>query len=107
MQGALPVFGVRGRQGACTEGSRHTAAQRGAGCASPITQPLSSQRWWGAREGPGPHPTPPETVPTGWDTQGGPGTGPYSPTDPVQPLGLDALLLLVCGHVLPQFQDAV
>lgn len=106
-QGALPMFGVGGRQGACTEGSRPTAARRGAGCVPPVTQPLSSQRCWRAHEGPGPHPTPPRDHPHGVGHTGGPGTGPYSPTDPVQPLGLDALLLLVRGHVLPQFQDAV
>lgn len=107
MQGALPVFGVGGRQGACMEGSRPTAARRGAGCVPPVTQPLSSLCCWGAREGPGPHPTPPRDHPHRVGHTGGPSTGLYSPTDPVQPLGLDALLLLVRGHVLPKFQDAV
>lgn len=87
MQGALPVFGVGGRQGACMEGSRPTAARRGAGCVPPVTQPLPSLRCWGAREGPGPHPTPPETIPTGWDTQGVPARGCTHPQTRCSPWG--------------------
>lgn len=35
------------------------------------------------------------------------GRAPYSPAHSAQPLQLDALLLLVRGHAVPQLEDAV